>query len=550
MTEEVTTTTTALDRGREAFEREAWATASDELTVADGQSPLDADDLERLSLAAYLSGRDAQSLETLERAHQAHLLNNDPVRAARCAFWLGMSLNYHGEVARAGGWIARGQRLVDDGKLDCAERGLLLLPTAFATLFGGGPAAAYEIFAQAGTIGDRFADRDLIALARHGQGQSLIRAGDRAGGFALIDEVMAAVAADEAGPLVTGLIYCAVIETCHDVFDLRRAHEWTAALTRWSARQPELVPFRGQCLVHRSQVMQQTGAWPEAMQEARQACHWLSTPTVQPALGAAMYQMGELHRLRGETDEAEAAYRKASECGHYPQPGLALLRLAQGRLAAAVAAIRGASNEVTDRLIRARILAAYVEIALVNEDVATARTASDELTDIADAEAPLLAAMAGHARGAVLLAEGEAQAALDALREASAGWRALGLRYDGARARVLIGRARRALGDDDTAELDVDAARAVFVELGAMPDLDELDRLDPSPPLDTGAGLSPRELQVLRLVATGMTNQAIAAELVLSERTVARHVSNIFVKLGLSSRSAATAYAYEHHMIG
>jgi DNA-binding CsgD family transcriptional regulator len=549
--EEATTTATALERGRDAFQREAWATASDELTAAAEQSPLSADDLEQLATAAYLAGRDAESAAALERAHHEHLRNGEPARAAMCTFWLGLALILRGEMARGGGWLSRGQRLVDDAHLDCVERGFLLLPAGFATLFEGGAAAAYEIFDQAGKIGDRFANHDLTAFARHGQGQALIRLGDTAGGVALLDEVMTALTAGEVAPIATGLIYCAVIETCHEFFDLRRAHEWTAALSQWCARQPELVPYRGQCLVHRAQLMEQAGDWPEAMHEVQLACQRLSTPTAHPALGAAMYQLGELHRLLGQVAEAEAAYRQASECGLYPQPGLALLRLAQGHGDAAAAAIRGAADEVTDRLTRARVFSAYVEIALATGDVAAARATADELTGIAaDIGAPLLTAMAAHARGAVLLAEGDARSALDALREAGEAWRELGSRYDGARTRALVGRARRALGDDDTAQLEIDGARAVFVALGATPDIDRLDRLEQPAPRDgTNAGLSPRELEVLRLVATGRTNHAIAAELVLSERTVARHVSNIFAKLGLSSRSAATAYAYEHDLV-
>jgi DNA-binding NarL/FixJ family response regulator len=445
--------------------------------------------------------------------------------------------------------VARSKRLVDDGHLDGPERGYVMLPAAFATLFGGGPAAAQAIFEQAAAIGERCDEADLVALGRHGQGQALIAHGDLPAGVALLDEVMTAVTAGEIGPIASGLIYCAVIETCRDMYDLTRAREWTAALSSWCATQPELVPYRGQCLVHRSEVMQQAGDWPDAMQEARLACRRLSTPTGQPALGRAMYQVGELHRLRGETADAEAAYRQASECGHFPQPGLALLRITQGRADAAAAAIRSAAEEVTDRLARARILWAAVEIMLVAGDVEAARTAADELaTTAAELAVPVLLTMSAHARGAVLLAQGEARAALESLREAAEGWRSLQARYDGARTRVLVGLARRQLGDDDTAQLELDGARAVFVELGAIPDVGRLDRLT-SDPAGDAAGLSPRELEVLRLVATGRTNHAIAAELVLSEKTVARHLSNIFAKLGLSSRSAATAYAYEHHLV-
>ena len=545
------TTTTApggddgdLSRGRAAYQASAWATAADALTAAASAGPLGPADLELLATSAYLAGRNEESIAAWEAAHREHVRRGDPVRAARCGFWLSMGLLLHGETARGGGWVVRSQRLVAD--TECAERGFLMLPAALAALFDGGSAAAYAIFEQAAAIGDRFAEPDLVALARHGQGQALVRGGDRVGGLALLDEVLTAVSAGEVGPIAGGIVYCAVIETCHEVFDLRRVREWTAALSRWCAAQPELVLYRGQCLVHRSEVLQLSGEWPAAVREAQLACERLSTPT-HPALGMAMYQLGELHRLCGRADEAEAAYAGASACGHYPQPGLALLRLGQGRVDAAVTAVRSAAVEVTEPLARARILRAYVEIVLAAGDVADARRASDELTATAtELGSPTLRAVAAHAAGAVRLAESDPVGALEVLHDAAEEWRALEARYDGARTQVLVGLARRQLGDEDAARLDLAGARSTLAYLGAVGEVAALDRLaDAAPGV---GGLSPREVQVLRLVATGRTNVAIAADLVLSERTVDRHVSNILAKLGLPSRSAATAWAYEHHL--
>jgi ATP/maltotriose-dependent transcriptional regulator MalT len=533
-----------LERARMAYARHAWAEAYDLLAVEAAQGPVALEDSERLAVAAYLVGKDAESALAWERAHRECQRLDDPELAARCAFWLAFGLLLRGELAQAGGWLARAARLVE-GRDDSVARGLLLVPTAIGALEEGDTAAAAALAIEALEIGRRTDDKDLLAFAMLLRGEAALAQGDTVRGLTALDEVMVAVTTGEVSPIPAGIVYCAVIEACMAVFDLRRAAEWTGALSDWCDAQPDLVPYRGQCLVHRSQILQAHGEWPDAASEAARACERLSQPA-HPALGMAMYQQGEMHRLRGEFEQAERAYRQANGNGREPIPGLALLRLAEGKVDGAAAAIRRAATEARG-LGRPGVLAAAVEILIAAGDATGARVASEELTKIAaDVGAPVLVAMAAHATGAVLLAEGAASDALAALRPASTGWRRLDMPYEEARSRVLVALARRATGDHDGADLELDAARTAFERLGAQPDLARVAAVV-RPAL--ASDLTERECEVLRLVAQGKTNREIGSVLVISEHTVARHLQNVFTKLELSSRTAATAYAYENGIV-
>jgi DNA-binding CsgD family transcriptional regulator len=537
-----------LARGRECYRRRAWADAYRSLSDADRAAPLGAGDLELLATSAYLIGRDREFLHALDRAHHAHLRAGDGTRAARAAFWIGLLLLLRDEAGPATGWLARARRLLE--RRPCVEQGYLLLPVAEQHLAGGDHEAAYATASDAAAIGDRFGDADLIACARHLQGRVRVDQGQLRAGLGLLDEAMVAATAGELSPIMTGLIYCSVIETCQQAYAVSRAREWTAALAHWCEQQSGMIAFTATCLVHRAEIMHLHGAWQDAIEEARRACRRAAEGLDQKPPAAAFYQQGEVHRLRGEFAAAEEAYRHASRGGLEPQPGLALLRLAQGRPDAATAAIRLVAGATTGWLRRTRLLPAYVEIMLAVGETREARDACRELEETAERlDTDVLTAFAAHARGAVDLAEGDARAALGPLGRAWRAWERMKMPYLAARVRVLMGLAHRALGDDDGSGLELDAARAAFELLGAAPDLARIDALARPAPSASPRGLTRRELQVLRLVATGKTNRAIAALLSLSEKTVDRHVSNVFAKLDVSSRAAATAHAYEHKLL-
>jgi DNA-binding CsgD family transcriptional regulator len=510
---------------------------------------LQAEELERLATVAYLTSRDDESEELRARAHRAFLERGDRERAALSAFWLAFGLLQRGARAPASGWLVRAERILDEAHLDSVVRGYLLTPVAVQRVVMGDPAGADAAFTEAAHIARRFGDRDLASLACHGRGRALIRLGDIAQGVALLDEAMVAVIAGEVTPVVAGDIYCSVLEACQEIFDVRRAYEWTTSFAQWCAAQSDLVRYRGECLLYRAEVMQLRGQWSDAMRDALDASGLL-TSTQHPMAGAAFYRLGEIHRLRGEFTKAEAAYTRANEHGRNPQLGLSMLRCAQGRIDDAAASIHAVLHETRARARRAHALIAAVDILLAAGDREHARSAAAELSEIARAiGAPLLCAASAHADGAVLLAHDDLEGASAALRDAHETWRELGMGYEEAHTRVLMANICARRVDPDGSRLHLDAARQLFKQLNAASCLARLaDQTEPTARRQIGA-LSSREVQVLRLLAAGKTNRETAEALFISERTVARHVSNIFDKLGVSTRAGATAWAYQRDLV-
>ena len=540
----------AIEQGRKAVARRAWARAFRAFARADRARPLGPQDLEHLAVAAYMLGRNDDHLDCMKRAHRAHQHARNLPRAARCAFWAGINLAVRGQASHAAGWFGRAQRLADSGPRDSVEHGYLLVPALLKRAGELDWKGVVDVAKKAESIAQRHGDADLFAFAAHERGHALVQLGVVEEGLRLLDEVMVSVTAGELSPVVTGLVYCSVIAYCQDMFQLSRAQAWTQALTEWCQQQPEMVAHTGQCLVHRAEVTQLRGDWGLALREAQRATTQFAKAMNSSAAGHALYRQGEVHRVRGHFDQADAAYREAARSGYEPQPGLALLRLVQGRTAAAASAIRRALSETTDPVRRAKLLPASVEIFLTEGSPDQAREACGEIEQTSKGRrSELLDALAAHSRGALELAEGKPDTALGTLRRAFGAWQQLEVPYEVARVRVMIAKACRILGDEETAALELDAARGAFSELRAAPDLARLDALARGTASESEHGLTKRELEVLRHVAAGQSNKAIARDLALSNRTVDRHVSNIFNKLAVSSRSAATAFAYRNRLV-
>ncbi len=537
-----------LDRARAAFVRRDWTRASAALQSLAEQGELPAADSMALATATYLTGDVDGAVRVWQAAYAERIGAADELGAVRVAFWLALAFTLRGEHAVAGGWVARAQRLLEREPDDVVERGYLLIHEFYGHLGRGDFGRAAATASQVVDVGRRFGNADLIAQGLMSKGRMLIYAGRVAEGLALLDEAMVGLSAEEVSPVFAGLVYCALIEACQELSDFSRAAAWTQALSVWCDGQPGLVPFTGQCSVHRGQVLRWRGAYDDALAEfARAERRYAAVRPATVAAGLAFAERGEVLRIRGDFDAAAAAYTQAAALGHDPQPGLSLLWLAQGRTEPALAAVRRMLAETHDPVARSGLLPAAVEVLVVAGQWDEAGTAVEELAALAtEFDSIALQAMAAYAAATCQLGSGEPEDAVGVARDACRRWLALDCPYEAARARMVLARGLRALDDRESAGAELFAARTVFAELGAEPSVREADRLIGRP---APGGLTEREIEVLGLVAEGRSNADIAGSLFLSHKTVARHLSNIFTKLDVSSRTAAVTYAHRYGLI-
>jgi DNA-binding CsgD family transcriptional regulator len=531
-----------VQAARRAYERRAWADATELFLRADADSELEIDDLEALVWAAGISAQDRVMLDGLERLYAHYSANESHEDCARTAFWCGLRNMLIGEIGLGSGWLQRAAKHAEQTAPDCVQRGYLLLPQVYMHRGKGDYEAAIAFADKAIAFGEKGQDPDLIAMAGSLKGGILFRLGRIDEGYVPVDEAMLLANSQLLSPVVCGVVYCEIVASCCRVLEMGRAREWTSILTDWCRRNPQARAFNGVCQMHRAEVLQLEGNWSEAFAEAERAGDGLRGTTEHTAMANAAYRRGEILRLRGEFDKSDAEYRLAGEIGVDPQPGLALLRLAQGRREEAIAGVRRALETASDMPRKAALLPAGIEIFIACGDLDAAERLCGEMTEIAERfGTEILARVADQGRASLALARGEFGDAVTMLTRARHYWSEFGAPYLVARLRCDIALGCAKLGDSESAERELDAAEAIFDELGAAPDLARIQDMRTGSKA-TGAGnLTARERQVLALVADGGTNREIADELKLSPKTVNRHIENIFGKLGVSSRAAAVA---------
>ena len=537
-----------LRSARDAHARRDWATAYDSLSQLRRLDQLGTDDLSALGDAAWWLGLIRETLEVCEECHDRYLAEGRLDRAAMAALESGFGWYLRGRPEIGAGWINRARRLLADQPAGLGH-GLLLWMEVNERASAGDVTGTLEGSRQLQRMAT---DLDAPVLACFGlvaEGILAIRQGHTDRGFGLLDEAMLPVLAGRIPADWAGNLYCQMMALCHDLADVPRARRWTTAMEQWCDLLSSAVMIVGICRVHRAQLLRLEGAWDAAVHEATTATEELAELNVE-AVAEALFELGEIHRLRGDLAAARSAYDASQQLGRDPRAGTALLLLAEGRDADSEAAIRQALAEESDAFRRARLLVARVQIDCGLRDVAGADAAATELQALADTyRSPGFRAWAALARGAASLVAGSAPEALIALRTALTTFQSMGATYDAAVVRSLMSRALASLGESVAAAAERDAADEVFLRLGAtqrgtawVDDRETAGEIAPG-------GLTPREREIVCAVAEGMSNREVAARLVISEKTVARHLANIFLKLDVSSRTAAAAWAYREGLV-
>ncbi len=543
----VTLMDSLLERARDAVERGSWGEACELFEQLD-DSQLEPTDLEAMADAAWWVCKLDEAIAVRSRAYADHLAAGNERSAGYAAWRLSCDYGIKGESSAGSGWLRRAQRHLA-GHDACVERGFLAITESELARTAGNLELARARADVAVELGERCNSLDLHAMGIQTLGRALIASGEMRDGMALLDEAMTLVISQRLSAMFTGWIYCNVVATCMECADVGRAGEWTVAAMMWCTSVSELTPYHGICRMHTVEIDVMHGDWRRAESEALRTAQEMQGME-QHVVADALYAIGEINLRRGDLAAAEEWFMRAQEKGGDPQPGLASVRLAQGKLHAAAAGLRlSLSSAVEPTLRRARLLATQVDVSIAANDRATARQAAEALEDIASrTSSTLLDAMVTTALAALLLAEGEAESASQNAHQAWSMWQQLKSPYDAARSRMLIGLAAKHAGDADRAYSQLEGARAAFERLGAEADA-RVAAAHLSKANDLPRGLSMRELEVLRLVASGRTNREIATEMVISEHTVSRHLQNIFRKLDVASRAAATAFAFENSLV-
>jgi ATP/maltotriose-dependent transcriptional regulator MalT len=538
---------TVREKARDAARRGSWAEAFDLFARLDA-SQLEPGDLEAMADAAWWLSRIDDSMAVRQKAYAGYLAANQPRRAGYVAWFLSLECGIKGEASVGSGWLRRAQRHLTADP-DCVERGFLAVTESDIARASGDVEQATARAELAVELGERCGSLDLHAMGIQTLGRVLIASGRTREGMALLDEAMALVVGQQLSPMFTGFIYCNVLITCMERADLGRAGDWAEAALSWCGSISDITPFHGICRIHRVEIAALRGDWEGAKSEALRTIEEMQG-LEEHVVAEALYAIGEINLRRGELGAAEDCFVRAHEMGRDPQPGLAAVRLAQGKIDAAVTGLHlSLASAEKPTLQRARLLAAQVEVLIAAQDVRGAREPVGALEKLASEEpSALLEATAVMARASLHLAEGQVDQALGCARRAWSQWQQLKLPYLAAKTRMVIGLACKLAGDMDSAQIEFASARAAFEQLGASLDARAAaERLRDA--TDLPGGLSARELEVLRLVAAGKTNREIAAAMVISEHTVSRHLENIFRKLEVSSRAGATAFAFKHALV-